>query len=269
MTLGRMLEAALLMLAVTFSSVAQAQSAAPDYHLGAGDGIRITVFQNPDLTLETRVGGDGRITYPLIGQVKIGGLSVAQAEQTIANALQSGHFIKEPQVSILVTQIRSHQVSVLGEVGHPGRFPLDTFDTHVSAVIAMAGGISPAGADTAILTGERDGKPFRKKIDVTGIFRDKGSADDVVVSGGDVIYVPRAPMFYVYGEVQRPGSYRLERGMTMRQALVQGGGLTPRGTEKDLRVYRRNAEGKVVVIAPKLDDPVQPQDVLRVGESLF
>lgn len=268
-TLRALLGASLCFFGVAFTSVAHAQGATSEYRLGAGDGIRITVFQNPDLTLETRIGGDGTITYPLIGMIKIGGLTITRAEHAIANALQTGNFIKAPQVNILVTEVRSHQVSVLGEVGKPGSYPLETFDMHVSAIIATAGGITAGGSDIAILTGKRNGKRFRKEIDVPGLFLERDSKDDIVVEGGDVLYVPRAPVFYIYGEVQRPGSYRVERGMTVRQALVQGGGLTPRGTEKGLRIYRRGADGTMMVLTPNLDDPVHPQDVLRAGESLF
>jgi polysaccharide export outer membrane protein len=146
---------------------------------------------------------------------------------------------------------------------------LDNLDTHVSAVIALAGGILPAGGDVIVLTGERDGKPFRTEIDVPGLFVERNSRDDIIVHGGDVIYVPRAPVFYIYGEVLKPGAYRVERGMTMREALAQGGGLTARGTERDLRVYRRGADGATTSITPKLDDPIRPGDVLRVGQSLF
>jgi polysaccharide export outer membrane protein len=269
MSFGKALGTAFLILAAAFASVASAQGRLADYRLGAGDGIRITVFQNPDLTLETRVGGDGKITYPLIGSVKIGGMTISEAERTIANALQAGRFLKEPQVTILVTQVRSQQVSVLGAVGRPGLYPIETFDTRVSSVIAMAGGILPAGGDVAIVTGERDGKPFRKEIDVPSLFLDRTSRDDIVVEGGDVIYVPGAPMFYIYGEVMRPGAYRVERRMTIREALAQGGGLSQRGTERDLRIFRRGADGNIVTITPNLDDPVRPQDVLRVGASLF
>jgi len=101
------------------------------------------------------------------------------------------------------------------------------------------------------------------------VFLSNGHDDDVTVAPGDVIYVHRAPMFYIYGEVQRPGSYRIERGMTMRQALAQGGGPTQRGTERGLRLHRRGANDQLEVTRPGLDDPVQPADVLHVGESLF
>ncbi len=119
----------------------------PDYPLGVGDAIRIQVFQNPDLTIETRVSENGSITYPLIGSVDIGGLSIAQAEKKIADALQKGGFIQKPQVTIALTQIRGNQVAVLGQVQRPGRFPLESTSTRLSDMLANAGGATPMGDD--------------------------------------------------------------------------------------------------------------------------
>ena len=247
-----------------------AQDRLAQYRLGAGDSIRISVFQNPNLALETRVGEDGAITYPLIGRVSIGGDTLAAAEQTIAKALEAGNFIQQPQVTLLLLQTRSSQVSVLGLVNRAGRYPLDAPNTRVSEMIAIAGGIAPAGGDLAILAGERAGKPFRKEIDIADMFLQKQHHDDIPVAGGDVIYVHRAPVFYVYGEVNRPGAYRLERGMTLRHALARGGGPTQRGTERNLRLHRRAAGGAAQVIKdPRLDELARPEDVLHVGESLF
>jgi len=248
---------------------ARAQDKLVEYRLGPGDGIRISVFQNPNLTLETRVAEDGAISYPLIGRVRIGGETLAGAEAIIAKALEAGDYIQGPQVTIVLVQARSSQVSVLGLVNRAGRFPLETLNTRVSEMIAMAGGITREGADFVILSGERNGKYFRKEIDVAALFLAGKHDEDVLVAGGDVIYVQRAPQFYVYGEVNRPGSYRLERGMTLRQALVQGGGPTQRGTEKNLRLYRRGAGGELAASSPRLSEPVQADDVLYVGESLF
>jgi polysaccharide biosynthesis/export protein len=260
-------------LVVAFAWVAAAcafaQDRQPEYQLGAGDSIRIVVFQNPDLTVETRVTENGTISYPLVGSVRIGGMTIPAAEQAIAKALRDGNFIQQPQVNIALLQNRGNQVSVLGAVNRPGRFPLETFTTRVSEMIAIAGGISPAGADVAILTGSRDGKPARWEIDIAAMFLNKQSEADVVVAGGDVIYVHRQPLFYIYGEVQRPGSYRVERNMTVRQALAQGGGPTARGTERRLRIYRRGADAAVQVLTPELNDSVQPDDVLYVQESIL
>jgi polysaccharide biosynthesis/export protein len=247
---------------------AQAQGQA-DYPLGAGDTIRIQVFQNPDLTIETRVSEGGSITYPLIGAVELGGLSVANAEKKIANALQTGGFIQKPQVNIALVQIRGNQVSVLGQVARPGRFPLETVNTRLSDMLANAGGATPGGDDIAIVTGVRNGKPMRQEIDIPGLFLDTASVGNMLLQGGDTIYVPRAPVFYIYGEAQRPGSYRIERGMTVMQALAQGGGPNARGSEKRLRLHRKQDNGGIQQIEPQLTDPVLPNDVIYVKESIF
>ncbi|MGP1676564.1 MAG: polysaccharide export protein EpsE [Giesbergeria sp.] len=269
MTSQRLFRSLLFVLAVALALGANAQEKQSEYRLGKGDNIRILVFQNPDLTVETRVTENGTISYPLVGTVKIGGLTIPAAEQAIAKALSDGTFIQKPQVNIVLLQNRGNQVSVLGMVNRAGRFPLETFDTRVSEMIAIAGGIAPTGADVAILTGLREGKPLRKEIDIAGMFLDNKLENDVVVAGGDVIYVYRQPMYYIYGEVQRPGSSRIERGMTVRQALAQSGGPTLRGTERRLRLYRRGADGKVEFLSADLNGPVQPDDVLYVNESLF
>lgn len=248
---------------------AVAQDRQPEYLIGAGDSIRVSVFQNPDLTVETRVTENGSISYPLVGSVRIGGLTIPAAEQVIARALQDGKFIQQPQVNISLVQNRGNQVSVLGSVGRPGRFPLETFNTRISEMIAIAGGISPGGADVVLLTGTRDGKPLRREIDIVGMFLDNRLDQDIVVAGGDVIYVHRQPMFYIYGEVARAGSYRVERGMTIRQALAQAGGPSPRGTENRLRIYRQAPGAKTEIIQPELNDLVRHDDVLYVRESLF
>jgi len=249
----------------------------PDYLLGAGDSIRVQVFQNPDLTIETRVSENGSITYPLIGAVQIGGLSIAASEKKIADALKAGGFVQKPQVNIVLLQVRGNQVSVLGQVNRPGRFPLETFNTRVSDMLAAAGGAlasvggsAAGGDDIVIVTGQRNGKPFRKEIDIPALYLSDKAEDDIVLSGGDTIYVRRAPVYYIYGEAQRPGSYRIERGMTVMQAFAQGGGHTPRGSEYRLRLHRKNAvTGVIENISPEMTDPVFPNDVIYVRESIF
>lgn len=246
-----------------------------DYRLGSGDAIRILVFQNPDMTLETRVNEGGSITYPLIGKVDVGGVTIAQAELNIASALRRGGFVQKPQVNIVLLQVRGNQVSVLGQVNRPGRYPLETFNTRVSELLAMAGGIVGSGgvvvggADKVIVSGIREGRRFRKEVDVAELFLDNRIEDDFLVSSGDVIYVPPAPVYYIYGEAQRSGSYRIKRGMSVQQAMAEAGGPTYRGTERNLRVDRRGPDGTIASITPKPHEPVMPDDVLYVSESLF
>ena len=239
-----------------------------DYPLGPGDVLRVQVFQNPDLTTETRVSESGVITYPLIGNIEVGGLPVTDAEKKIAAALKNGGFVRQPQVNIVVLQMRGNQVSVLGQVNRPGRFPLETV-SRVSDMLAMAGGATITGDDSAIVIGLRDGKPFRKVIDIPALYLNERSNEDIILTGGDIIYVHRAPVFYIYGEAQRPGAYRIERGMTIMQALAQGGGHTVRGSEWRLRLHRKNADGTVEKLSPEMTDTVQPNDIIYVRESIF
>ncbi len=326
----------------------EATAQEPNYILGAGDVVRITVFNNPELTLETRVSEADSITFPLIGQVKIGGLSTISAERRIAGMLEKGGFIKNPQVNLLVIQFQSKLVSVLGSVNKPGRYPLERttnladllalvggvtsdgsdlvtittasgsteYDMQkivssagglksitlsggevvfvhardisvmgqvlrpgkyavvggvrtVADFLSVAGGITPTGSDTITVTTVRDGKINRFDVDVDSLFRTGDNSANIELASGDSIYVPHAPMFYIYGEVQRPGSYRIERGMRFVQALAQGGGLTIRGTQRNFKVDRHNTKGEIETIHPKLNDIVKQDDVIYIQESLF
>jgi polysaccharide biosynthesis/export protein len=248
---------------------ALAQEKTYDDKLGPGDTIKVQVYQSPDLTLETRIQESGHISYPLIGAAKLAGFTVPEAEKAIAQALKSGGFMQLPQVTITLVQARRKLVSVLGAVGRPGQFPLETTNTRLSDILALAGGISPAGSDTVIITGQRDSKPFRQEVNIATTYLEGKSSNDILMAGGDVVYVHRAPVFYVYGEAQRPGSFRLERNMTFMQALVMAGGPTARGTEKRLRLHRQLLDGTSQEMTPDMNAMVQPDDVIFVRESLF
>ena len=244
-------------------------AAAAEYRLGSGDVVRINVYQNPDLAIETRVTEAGLISYPLLGSIRVGGLSVTATEKLIADGLRSGNFVKQPQVTLVVTQVRGNQASVLGMVNRPGRYPIEVADMRLTDLLAMAGGTAVNGSDMVVVTGTRDGKPFRAEVDMPSVFATGGTGKDMLINNGDSIWVDRQPLVYIYGEVQRPGSMRVERGMTVMQSLATGGGLTQRGTQKGIRIHRRAADGKVQVMEPMLDDKVQDGDVVYVRESLF
>ena len=247
-----------------------AATASAEYRLGAGDVIRIVVYQNPDLTLETRVSETGVVSFPLLGNVRIGGLGVSAAEKLIADGLKNGNFVKQPQVTLTLLQIKGNQASVLGQVNRPGRYPIETADMRLTDLLANAGGVATSGSDQLVLTGTRNGKPFRQEIDLPGVFSaEQNRANDILIQNGDVLWVDRAPLVYIYGEVQRPGPMRLERGMTLMQVLAAGGGLNQRGTERGIRIHRKSADGKVQVVQPNMDDSVRDGDVVFVKESLF
>src|SRR6266478_3372932 len=258
--------------AYALAALIASQAAVAQSHelLGEGDMVRISVFQNPDLATEARISERGSITFPLIGEVVIGGLTPSDAEARIAQQLSRGKFVVRPQVNLSVLQVRSRQVSVLGQVGRPGRYPLDDVSNNLTDVLALAGGINPSGDNNVVVMRNNNGKPTRTSIDVPAMYRTGDMSHNVRLQNGDVIYVERAPQFYISGEVQRAGAYRLEPDMTVMQALSVGGGLTARGTLRGLEIHRRMPDGQIQDLsAVRLTDVVQPNDVILVRERLF
>ena len=255
-------------LALLFMLATGSAARAADLPLGPGDVIKVSVYGSPDLALETRVSEAGNISFPLVGQVAVGGLAAAAAERKIAGLLESGGYVRKPQVNIIVTAVQSQTVAVLGQVNRPGRYPVEGRRSLMD-MLAMAGGISTVGGDKVSLIRTRNGHSTRDEIDVVQLMRAGQLGDGYQVAGTDVVFVERAPRFYIYGEVQRPGALRLERAMTVTQALSAGGGLSLRGTERGLVIKRRDAQGQLRTIAARGDDLVQVDDVLYVKESWF
>lgn len=243
-------------------------AAAGESVLGPGDALRVFVYGHPDMTTETKVNETGKITFPLVGEVIVDGLTPSEAERKIANLLESRDILRRPQVIVVTASLQSQMVSVLGNVRNQGRYPIEG-KRSLTEILAMAGGIVPEGGELITLI-RSDGKRFVKEvIDVLEMVRTGDLSRDVDVRSDDLIYVERAHRFYIYGEVQRAGAYRLERNMTVIQALSVGGGLTQRGTERGLRIQRRDSEGNLQILNAKSSDLVQPDDVIYIKESLF
>jgi polysaccharide biosynthesis/export protein len=266
-------------LAVTVPAAAATPSAAiqqtstdsasvPLEALGMGDMVRVSVFRNPELTTEAKVSERGTILFPMIGEVPVAGLTPSQAGQRIADKLRSGRYVVNPEVTVSMMQVNSRQVSVLGNVVRPGRYPIDSTSVRVTDFIANAGGISPTGSDSVTILMNRGGRQDRIEVDLADMFRRGDLSSNIALEPGDTIYVNRAPMVYVYGEVQKGGAYRVEPHMTVMQAIAMGGGITPRGTERGIKISRRDAQG-VRRIDANLTDAIQADDVIYVRESLF
>jgi polysaccharide export outer membrane protein len=261
---------ALLLLLLAFAvTPLRAQAPQQQYLIGPGDILRISVFKNPDLSLDIRVSEAGTISYPLVGSVPVGGLTPSAAERKIGDLLKEGGFVLNPQVNILITQALGGLVSVIGDVRTPGRYSVEAAGGHVSGMLAAAGGIAPTGSDRIVISGVRGGKPFHREIDVVAMSLSGNTADDIALAGGDTLFVNHAPLFYIYGQVQKPGQLPLVRNMTVMQALAAGGGVTGKGTSRGIVRHRRDASGKVKEESVSLDDDVQDQDVIYVKESLF
>jgi polysaccharide export outer membrane protein len=248
---------------------AAAQTDLADYRLGPGDVVRIQVFQNADLTTEARVSESGQMSFPLLGPLRVAEMTPGEVERTIAGRLRDGGYMQRAQVTLNVLQFRSQQVSVLGSVNRPGRYPLETRGTRLTEILATAGGVMSGGSDTLILLRHSGDKVMRFEVDVPSLYLGSPGERDMTVQGGDSIYVHRAPVYYVFGQVQRPGQFTLERNMNVRQALAKGGGFTMRARENAVLIRRTDESGRSVEITAGLDEPVRPDDQIYVRESLF
>lgn len=245
--------------------VAHADAPPPDYRLGPGDLIRVSAFGAPEMTSEVRVAESGAISLPLVGAVQVAGLSPSDAEALLARKYSEGGFLKQPQISVLVLEYLSQKVAVLGHVTRPGQYPLRT-SAHVLDLIADAGGLLAASAADHAILNRANGS--QTEVDLTRLF-DGDPSQNLAVQSGDRLYVPKADQFYVYGQVNKPGAYKLERNMTVSRAISISGGLTPRGTERRAIVKRRDASGKEKEYSVKSGDILKSDDVLFIKESLF
>jgi polysaccharide export outer membrane protein len=238
------------------------------YNIGLDDVLRISVYGYEDLRAEPRVSADGRITFPLIGEVVASGKSTRELEEAIAVRLISGGFIHDAQVSVSIMEKVSHQVSVLGYVNKPGRYPLSS-DSSIVDLIAMAEGIGILGDNKMVVTRTVNGKAQKQELDLRNYLENGQNISPFKMRQGDVVYVPKASMFYIYGEVQRPGAYPIESGISVVKALPIGGGLTLRGTENGIVVKRKDGSGDLQEVDVELGDTVLKDDVIYVGERWF
>ena len=262
----------LLVFGLLFASpFAQAEQGA-QYQIGPGDKIQIRVYKNPDLDTLTRVSAAGTVRVPLVGEVAVGGLAEREVERQLAHLLESGGYVNNPQVTVAVEEYESRQASVLGYVNRPGKYVISPRGSTVLDLLAMAGGVHAEGADVAYLT--QRGKAVTTEIDLVAILERGDQRRNAQVVDGDVLYVPPMRLFYVYGAVSRPGKYRLERGTTVMKALSVAGGLyvenqRAQGSESNIQISRRKADGTSEIMSVSLDDLVQSDDVIRVKEKLF
>jgi polysaccharide export outer membrane protein len=248
-----------------------ALSTSPLAPLGAGDSVTLHVFGEPDLDGVLGVDDDGTLRVPLAGSVAVKDLSADQAARRIEKAFKDGGYLVDPHVSLTVTQSRSQRVSVLGEVRAPGRYSVDS-KTTIFDLLALAGGTTEFASDTVyVLRTDATGSVKRYPANLKGMTEVAGATptQQQTFQPGDSVYVPRAEQFYILGEIQKPGMYKLESNMTVLQALSVAGGVTPRGSDRRIVIKRTGKDGQPIEIKGRPDDLVQRDDVIRVKERIF
>jgi polysaccharide export outer membrane protein len=271
--ISRILFVALLAIAGA-ARFAEAQTPASQT-LSPGDLVKISVYGNPDLTTLTRILPNGTITFPLIGAVAIGGFSQAHAEEIIAAKLADGGFVKGAAVTMFVqerSEVPNASVTVLGQVAHSGTYSLDPdmagSVNSVVTLLAKAGGTTSTAADHCFLVRSINGQLHRQRIDLLDLIGNGNIKADITLVNNDVVLVPEMDVFYIYGEVQKPGRYQLDRDMTVMQGISVGSGLTPRGSIKGIELNRQ-VGGEIKTFKSNVDDRLQPNDVVYVKTSVF
>lgn len=250
-----------------------------DYVVGPQDVLAITVWDQPDLNNKFTIEADGSFTFPMIGRVQAGGLTLRQVEAELRKRLSDGYF-KNPQLTVAVDTYRSQRVFIIGEVRTPGTYVL-TGNMSLVEALSRAGSTTAAASHEAVIVRAREGKagdgptlPDQAEAgEVVRVqLKDLQSGDlsnNIPLRDGDTIVVPRAEMVYVFGQVRNPGAYPLQaQETTVMQALALAGGVTDRGATGRIKVVRL-VEGEKKEMKVKLGDLVQPGDTIVVPERFF
>lgn len=230
------------------------------YVIGIGDTLDVVMVGVDDFKGRVVVQQDGTIQLPYVGSVRAQNRTLLELGSEISTALDRGGYYVKPAIQVTVATISSRYVTVLGEVGTPGLMPVDRA-YRASEMIARVGGIKPTGAQTFYLRRENG---LEIPLTLEQIARG-GPEADPVVNPGDKIFVPEAPTFYIYGQVNSPGTFSIQNNMSLRMALARAGGLTALGSDKRITVIRKGEELQKF----RLADPIEDDDVIVVGERFF
>ena len=243
---------------------AAAPAAAASYVVGPLDVLVINSYDQAELSGKFTVETDGSFTYPLIGRVHVGGLTLRAAEQLIEKELMAGGFFKAPQITVSIEQYRSQKIHIVGEVRTPGTYPISG-NMRLVEVLALAGSTTPMASGEVVIVHESNKSD---RVDLREL-ENGDLTQNVRLVNGDTLFVQRAENVYVFGQVKAPGAYPFrQKKTTVLQALSLAGGVTDRGATGRIKIVRM-VNGKKVEIKAKLDDIVKPLDTIMVPERFF
>jgi polysaccharide export outer membrane protein len=253
-------------------------SVTTDYVIGPQDVLTITSYDQADMSGKFTVEADGTFTFPMIGRVKAGGLTLRGLEAAIKTQLKDEGYFRNPQITVAVDTYKSQKVFIVGEVRTPGTYPLSGNMNLVEA-LARAGSTLPTASGEAVIVhaGENaSGPTMPVSDDMKDLVRvnlrdlEKGTVtSNAALRDGDTVFVPRAQSIYVFGQVKNPGAYAMQQtDTTVLQALSLAGGVTDRGTTSRIKIVRI-VNGDKRELKVKLTDLVQPGDTVIVSERFF
>jgi polysaccharide export outer membrane protein len=243
--------------------------------VGPGDVLKVTVWGHDSLTRTDTVSPEGVLPFPLIGEVRVSGLSIAEVEARIRGLLDRDYII-DPRVSVAVQEYRSQRVFVLGEVAKPGVYPL-TGATSLLDVLSQAGGQTAVAGGSIMVTrpSAANGPPPGAAGEVLRVnlrkLLDGDPASNLRLQHSDTVFVPRLASFFVLGEVQRQGGFALERETTVLDAISLAGGFTGRAAPRGAKILRKQPDGPLTTIELDLSGPdSRAREVsLKDGDTLL
>lgn len=254
-------------------------SVGQDYVIGEGDVLKITVYDNDDLTTQARISGEGLIRVPLIGPVEVGGLTISQATRKIADLFADGYLVN-PQVQIYIEEFQSKKVTILGQVNKPGLVELDK-RTNLLELISKAGGLTQEAGKEVIIKHRVSGNAANQeaekdivRINMEDLVEKGDTTQNFDILDGDTVYVSKEALQYVYvtGEVKKPDAYKYDekQPLTLIQAITLAGGLSDKAAPGRVRVIRKKEGGQNDIFEKAdMDMAVLPGDIVVVPESFF
>jgi len=248
-----------------FAAVSQAPQY-EDYTLGPGDLLEVTVFEAEELNSEVRVSSRGYVTLPLLGTVEVKGLSSRQAEERI-EGLYRQRYLRDPHVGVFVREQMSGRITLLGAVEKPGTYDYPARQRPLD-VLALAGGLGEKAGRMAQVTrrNEEGERTETFLVDLDELIKEGKGELNLEIEGGDVVFVPEAGIVYVDGAVRKPGSYPIQEGMTVQEAIVAAGGFGSTADEGSIKLVRHVGEGKREVVELSFKDPRKSPQELKVED---
>ena len=261
-------------------TLASAQQEVGDYHIGPKDLLEIRVLEIPELNVERRVGDNGAIDLPLLGQFTVAGMTATDARAELESILRE-KYVNRANVSVIVKDFANRPVSVVGAVTKPGSLAISGKWTLLQAISA-AGGLDPtAGRKIYVLRRGENGLSDTLEIKRDDLLQSASSTWNIPIFPGDVVNVPSRSTVKVFclGEVKLPGALEFDTDdrMTLLSVIAKAGGLTDRAS-KGVLIKRKGPDGKDVeirvnyksVVSGKEPDPaLKADDVVVVQESFF
>jgi polysaccharide export outer membrane protein len=267
----------LLLLAALLTAAGLAFAQASDYRVGPTDVLKVTVWGHDDLSRTAVVSADGRLPFPLIGEVPVAGLTPTQIETRLRELLEKDYLVN-PQVSVAVQEYRSQRVFVLGEAEKPGTYPIKG-RTRLLDLLSDAGGPAKGAGRQLIVVRfpEADGPLPPGAAGSTTIrvslkrLLDGEASENLPLQNGDTVYLPKMTGFFVLGEVKKPGVYPMEKDTTPLDAMTIAGGLTERAAPSGARILRKRTDGTQESVAVSLigTDPKAREILLDDGDTLL